>query len=98
MRGVQIPVGTAGLLFATLTAHTPSGQAAPERPRAQMECVKFQSPARLPGGTRFRLELPRGLELRIDGTIEVGPMSEPFVDYPWLVSPPLDHRAAAGHR
>lgn len=63
-----------------------------------MECVKFQSPARLPGGTRFRLELPRGLELRIDGTIEVGPMSEPFVDYLWLVSPPLDHRAAAGHR
>jgi len=54
-----------------------------------MNCVAFQSPDRLPAGKAFRAMLPGNLELRVDGDIRVGPASEPFEDYLWLVSPPL---------
>jgi hypothetical protein len=78
-----------GMVLAALTAEAPQGQMPPERPRASMECVAFESPAQLPRETTFRVGLPHGLELRVDFQISVGPASEPDVDYVWLVSPPL---------
>jgi len=64
---------------------------------ASGDCVRFQSPARLAAGTPFRTALLRGLEFRLsDGwDISIGPVSEPTMDYLWVVSPPLQ---TAPHR
>lgn len=57
----------------------------------QLDCVKFQSPAKLSAGSPFTARLQRGLEFRLskDWVISVGPASDHSLDYLWLVSPPL---------
>jgi hypothetical protein len=60
-----------------------------------MTCMSFTSPARLDPETPFRLTLFRDYELRVHGTIAVGPRSAPEDDYLWIVSPPLQ---TAPHR
>jgi hypothetical protein len=75
----------AAVVFVTATQDSPSQP----RAREAMECVEFASPPQWRPGIVFRATLPRGLELRVDGDIKVGPVSEPRRDYLWLVSPPL---------
>ena len=68
---------------------TPAGRSSSQA--SATDCVRFQSPARLPAGTPFRAVLFRGLEFRLaaDWQVTVVPSDEPTLDYLWVVSPPL---------
>ena len=102
MRRVTTVIVAASVAFGPcLKAEAAGGQlpvVAPSSTQAvSSDCVRFQSPTRLPSGTPFRAALVGGLEFRLsrDWEISVGPLTEPDRDYLWVVSPPL---RTASHR